>query len=222
MSLGQLPVLYSFRRCPYAMRARLAIACSGQACELREVVLRDKPPSLLLASAKATVPVLVLPSGQVIEQSLEIMLWALRQHDPQAWLAPAHESLDSMLDLIHACDREFKLDLDRTKYPQRFANAGPADAHRARAMAWLDGQLVPRLQAHDFLSGPSPALADMALVPFVRQFVQIDASWFEAHADPALQQWLTRCLALPLFEPVMRKFPVWVEGSVGTVFSAAA
>jgi len=115
-----LPILYSFRRCPYAMRARLAIAASGRRCELREVVLRDKPPALLQASPKATVPVLVLPDGTVLEESLDIMLWALRLHDPQGWLTPERGGLDAMLALIRECDECFKPRLDRYKYPQRF------------------------------------------------------------------------------------------------------
>ena len=130
-----LPVLYSFRRCPYAMRARLALAVSGQACELREVVLRNKPQGLLHASPKGTVPVLVLPTGQVLEQSLEIMLWALAQHDPEGWLIPSHGNLQDMLALIAECDGPFKQALDRCKYPSRYPDAD-IGAERARAVAW--------------------------------------------------------------------------------------
>ncbi|NYT67557.1 glutathione S-transferase [Pusillimonas noertemannii] len=116
-----LPVLYSFRRCPYAMRARLAIAASGQRCELREVVLRDKPQALIQASPKATVPVLVLADGTVLEQSLDIMLWALRLNDPDGWLTPERDGFQAMLAMVHECDEHFKPRLDRYKYPQRFA-----------------------------------------------------------------------------------------------------
>ena len=105
--MSALPVLYSFRRCPYAMRARLALAVSGQVCELREVVLRNKPHGLLQASPKATVPVLVLPGGQVLDQSLAIMRWALERHDPGRWLHPSHGALADMLALITECDGPF-------------------------------------------------------------------------------------------------------------------
>ncbi len=201
------------------MRARLALASSGIACELREIVLRDKPLSLLSASPKGTVPVLVLPSGQVIDQSLDIMLWTLRQCDPDGWLSPPEGSLDDMLALIQACDQGFKADLDRYKYPNRFG-VDPL-LHRANGVAWLNS-LAPRLSATAFLSGPQAALADWAIAPFVRQFAQTDLPWFEQQADPALQHWLARCLAMPLFEQIMPKYPVWTEGTAGILFPPAA
>lgn len=174
-----LPVLYSFRRCPYAMRARLALAVSGQMCELREVVLRNKPQGLLLASPKGTVPVLVLPSGQVLEQSLDIMQWALAQHDPQGWLTPSRGSLQDMLALIAECDGPFKQALDRCKYPSRYPDADQG-AERARAVTWL-GALDARLSPDQpCLFGTHAALADMAIAPFVRQFAGIDADWWAA------------------------------------------
>ncbi|HTH12154.1 MAG TPA: glutathione S-transferase N-terminal domain-containing protein, partial [Acidovorax sp.] len=118
------------------MRARLALAVSGQACELREVVLKNKPQSLLQASPKATVPVLVLPSGQVLDQSLDIMLWALAQHDPEGWLAPSEGSVQDMLAWIAECDGPFKQALDRCKYPSRYPDAN-VEGERAKAVAWL-------------------------------------------------------------------------------------
>ena len=135
--MNALPVLYSFRRCPYAMRARLALAVSGQVCELREVVLRNKPQGLLQASPKGTVPVLVLPGGQVLEQSLDIMLWALAQHDPEGWLAPSNGTVAAMLALIAECDGPFKQALDRCKYPSRYPDAD-MDAEHAQAacLSW--------------------------------------------------------------------------------------
>ena len=137
-----LPVLYSFRRCPYAMRARMAIAASGRCCELREVVLRDKPAELLAASPKGTVPVLVDTDGRVVDQSLDIMLWALRRNDPEGWLRPAGGTLEDMLALIAECDGDFKRDLDGYKYPEREPD-GDAAAHRAKGAAFLS-----RLDAH--------------------------------------------------------------------------
>lgn len=212
-----LPVLYSFRRCPYAMRARLALAVSGQVCELREVVLRNKPQGLLQASPKGTVPVLVLPGGQVLEQSLDIMLWALRQRDPEGWLTPSHDSLEDMLALIAECDGPFKQALDRCKYPSRYPDAD-MDAEHAQAVAWL-GALEARLSPHQpYLFGPHAALADMAIAPFVRQFAGIDADWWTAQPWPRLQAWLAQWQASALFGQVMPKLPAWVDGTQGVPF----
>jgi len=208
-----LPILYSFRRCPYAMRARLAIAVSGQAVELREVVLKAKPAELLAASPKGTVPVLVTPDGRVIEQSLEIMLWALERHDPEGWLSPDSAA---MLALIAECDGDFKHHLDRTKYPERYAGAD-ATEHREAASVFLR-VLDEHLQASGCLFGEQPALADMAIAPFVRQFAQIDAAWFAAQPWPALNQWLENLLARPLFASIMEKYAPWESGTRGIRF----
>ncbi|MES2531323.1 MAG: glutathione S-transferase N-terminal domain-containing protein, partial [Pseudomonadota bacterium] len=168
-----LPVLYSFRRCPYAMRARLALLASGQRCELREVVLRDKPAALIAVSPKATVPVLVTAEGTVIEQSLDIMLWALRRSDPSGWLQPGDASLDEMLSLVAQCDTHFKPELDRYKYPGRYADTDPL-MHREAGAVFLR-RLDARLTQWRFLAGPAEALADAAIAPFVRQFAMVDA-----------------------------------------------
>jgi glutathione S-transferase len=210
------PILYSFRRCPYAMRARLAIAVSEQVCELREVVLRDKPRALLQASPKATVPVLVDEQGQVIDQSLEIMLWALQRHDPQRWLMPTLHGLPAMLALIAQCDEGFKHNLDRYKYPDRYENVD-AREHRDQAGLWLM-QLEARLADLPFLFGPQAALADMAIAPFVRQFAHTDRDWFDHQPWPALQRWLQAWQQSALFERVMFKFPPWAPESPAVLF----
>jgi len=221
-----LPVLYSFRRCPYAMRARLAILASGQQCELREIVLRSKPPEMLAASPKATVPVLVLPDGQVIEQSLEIMLWALQQNDPECWLAPEQGTWQAMQALIAANDGVFKQQLDRYKYPNRYRqeHAGDeqafAQAHRASA-ACLLLELQTRLASHAWLFGPGASLADMALLPFVRQFAHTDAAWFSSQPWPNLNAWLMRWESGALFLGVMEKYPPWPSGQAGISFPPA-
>lgn len=210
---GTLPVLYSFRRCPYAMRARLALAVSGEAYELREVVLRDKPAELLAASPKGTVPVLVLPDGTVIDQSLDVMLWALRRQDPEGWLLPPRGSLADMLALVAGNDGDFKRDLDRYKYPHRYADESAGDAqafalrHRAQGAAWLaklDGLLDDA-----WLFGPRVSLADMALLPFVRQFAHTEAAWFAAQPWPRLQAWLAGFEAGMRFQGVMDKHAPW-------------
>jgi glutathione S-transferase len=206
-----LPVLYSFRRCPYAMRARLALASSGLAYELREVALRSKPPELLAASPKGTVPVLVLPGGEVIDESLDVMLWALRQRDPDGWL---EGDLPSMLALIAGNDGDFKRQLDRYKYPNRYAGEHGGDAqrfaelHRAAGATWL-ASLQHRLHAQNFLFGDRASLADMAMLPFVRQFAHTDAAWFAEQPWPQLTAWLARFEASALYQSVMDKHAPW-------------
>ena len=209
-----LPVLYSFRRCPYAMRARLAIAISGVAVELREIKLSAKPEVLLEASPKGTVPVLVLPSGQVLEQSLDIMLWALGQHDPQSWLHPSQGTQAEMQALIAECDGPFKHHLDRTKYPGRFADAQGREYHRAQAVAVLLQALEARLRVAPQLGGAAPCATDIGIFPFVRQFAAADPVWWTAQPLPAVQAWLAGWLAHPLFERAMRKLPDAAAGQI--------
>ena len=201
------PVLYSFRRCPYAMRARLALLVSGQTCELREVVLRNKPAALLAVSPKATVPVLVTGEGQVIEQSLDIMLWALRQNDPQEWLGQDESGLAPALAWIQRCDGDFKQHLDRYKYPHRY-ELPDGLAHRALAVDFLH-DLNASIQTHGQLLSETPRLADAAIAPFVRQFAHTDPAWFAAQNWPALQAWLAQFESSTLFLRAMPKFEPW-------------
>ncbi|MDB5879762.1 MAG: Glutathione S-transferase domain [Variovorax sp.] len=216
-----LPILYSFRRCPYAMRSRLALLASGQRCELREVVLRDKPAELTAASPKATVPVLVLDDGSVIAQSLEIMLWALRRNDPQHWLSPGNGTLAEMLALVEACDTGFKRDLDRYKYPGRYEAEADADAASARdSGARFLLQLETQLANSAFLFGDRTALADAAIAPFVRQFAGVDAAWFSAQPWPRLREWLAAWEASDAFAAVMQRYPAWKSGDAGVTFPA--
>ena len=208
-----LAALYSFRRCPYAMRARLALAASGVTYELREVTLRQKPAQLLSASPKGTVPVLVLPDGVVIAQSLEIMQWALLQNDPQQWLLPRRASPEAMLALIATNDGAFKQALDCYKYPSRYLHEWHADAeafahvHRSAGAQWM-GELESML-SDGWLFGREASLADMAVLPFVRQFAHTDAAWFAAQAWPRLRAWLAQFEASALYLGVMQKHPVW-------------
>ena len=210
------PVLYSFRRCPYAMRARLAIAASGIVCALREVVLARKPPALLQASPKGTVPVLVLPDDIVLEQSLDIMLWALRRNDPQQWLPSTEQDLEAALQLIAQCDGDFKAQLDRYKYPNRYA-LPDGQAHRALGAQFLQ-TLNERLGSHRYLMGEHFGLLDAAIAPFVRQFAHTDPTWFASQHWPALQQWLTAFEASGDYIRVMDKFAAWTEGQPVLLF----
>ena len=213
-----LPVLYSFRRCPYAMRARLAAAASGERCELREVVLKNKPAEMLAASPKGTVPVLVLPNATVLEQSLDIMLWALRRNDPLRWLEPGAGTLADMLALVAECDDQFKPQLDRYKYPARFEGSS-ADARELGVRFLLD--LEARLSDSGQLFGARASLADAAVMPFVRQFAMVEPAWFESQPWPLLHAWLAGWTGSPLFERAMWKYMPWIPGETGVVYPPA-
>lgn len=205
-----LPILFSFRRCPYAMRARLALAVSGQSLELREIELRNRPKEIYAASAKGTVPVLVLSSGEVIDESLDVMRWALAQNDPEAWL-PSNPGLQAETDrLIARNDGEFKHHLDRYKYATRYEDVDEIE-HRDAASVVLR-ELDARLQQHAFLIDTEFRLADAAIAPFVRQFAIADRSWFDAQNWIALRGWLDRFIASQRFQAIMQKYPVWNTG----------
>ena len=207
MMQAPCPVLYSFRRCPYAMRARLALQISGQVCEMREVVLARKPEALLQASAKGTVPVLVETHGGVIEQSLEIMLWALRRHDPGQWLNVNSVPLETQMNWVARCDGDFKFNLDRTKYPNRFGLECSTLSRTQGALFLHD--LNQQLLEHPYLIGSHFSLADAALAPFVRQFAHTDPVWFASQAWPELQTWLSRFEDSLLFTAVMQRLEAW-------------
>ena len=216
MSDRTLPTLYSFRRCPYAMRARLALLASGVRCELREIVLRDKAPEFLSASPKGTVPVVVTPAGAVIEQSLDVMHWALEQNDPDGWLCPDGGTADEMDALIAECDGPFKSALDRYKYATRYEDADPL-AERARGAEFLE-RLEGRLAENRYLFGAKASLADMAIAPFVRQFANVDRAWFDGEPWPHLISWLEAFLASERFEAIFKKYPKWQTGDAPTLF----
>lgn len=234
-----LPILYSFRRCPYAMRTRMAISVSGARVRLREILLRDKPQAMLDASPKGTVPVLI-DGNAVIDESIEVMRWALAQNDPEGWL----EADDG--GLIEENDGPFKHHLDRYKYATRYDGADPPE-HREAAMTFLgklearlertasilrdtpnlhpEGGRSPRLEGRRFaapqdeganctssyLCGDRRTLADIAIFPFVRQFRIADEDWFDAAPLPNIQRWLKGLTASPLFLSVMEKYPLWKE-----------
>lgn len=193
------------------MRARLALAVSGQTVELREVDLKDKPAEMLQVSPKGSVPVLVDIDGKVLEESLDIMLWALRQHDPAHSLEPETEGLAEMLVLIAECDGDFKHHLDRYKYPERYPGTDPL-LHRAAGAAFL-ARLDARLSAHTHLFGDRPALADMAIAPFVRQFARTDAVWFEQQPWSALRVWLDKLVNTADFAHIMSRYIKWIPGA---------
>lgn len=195
-----LPLLYSYRRCPYAMRARMALLVAGVAFDAHEIALRDKPAAMLALSPKGTVPVLVQPDGAVLEQSLDIMRWAFSMHDPEGWWERAQAP--HLLELLSLCDGPFKHHLDRTKYAERFEGADPA-VHRPQAVDTLLRPLDARLQQAAQLGGDTPCATDLAIFPFVRQFAAVDPDAFSALPLPALRAWLAGWLAHPLFAAAM-------------------
>ena len=205
-------ILYSFRRCPFAMRARLAIAYAEIQLELREVVLKNKPEQLLQISPKATVPVLQLDSGQVLEQSLDIMLWALGQRDTDLWL----QDKPDQLILIEQCDLQFKPWLDKYKYADRHLEHS-LDHYRQHCCEYLT-ILERQLDNQRYLVGSKIALADAASFPFIRQFAHVDRDWFYQSEYPLLQAWLTAQIDSVLFKGIMQKYPAWQLGQQPQMF----
>lgn len=202
------PLLYTYRRCPYAMRARMALLQAGIAFDVHEIVLRDKPPELLRLSRKATVPVLALPDGAVIEESLDIMRWAFTAGDGgacAAWWQRAQSPECQALVALN--DGPFKQALDRYKYPDRYPAEGGRELHRDRAVSGLLHALESQLARQHNLGGETPCAADLATFPFVRQFRAVDEGWFDQQPLPATQRWLGRWLESELFQRCMRKLP---------------
>ncbi|WP_367084268.1 glutathione S-transferase [Pseudomonas sp. HOU2] len=191
--------LYSFRRCPYAMRARMALRYSGVAVEIVEVSLKAKPAEMLAISPKGTVPVLDA-DGQVIDESLEIMRWALAQNDPDNWLLGGDSRI---AELIEANDQVFKVHLNRYKYAERYPQQ-PMEVYRAEGAVFLQ-RLDELLRDRDYLLTEHPSLADIALLPFVRQFAHVDREWFAQTPFVRLQAWLPRFLESDLFTSIMKK-----------------
>lgn len=208
------PILYSFRRCPYAMRARMAVAKAGISYELREVLLRDKPAAMLDLSAKGTVPVLQV-DDLVLDESLDIMLWALKQADPDGWL----QCPDAAHDLIRLCDDDFKVWLDRYKYNDREPDWTLAQTRGEgeRFLAALEGQLAAE---GDWLYGRL-GLADVAIFPFIRQFAFVDKGWFDQSEYERLKGWLASLLESKLFLKVMFKHKPWQPGQAPVLIGEA-
>jgi len=209
------PILYSFRRCPYAMRARLALLVSGIRCEMREITLAHKPSNMLEASPKGTVPVLVL-KDRVLDQSLDIMHWALGQNDPEGWSTSGQTLDEEAHALVRICDYAFKTHLDRYKYPNRYdLPNGLAD--REAGSVYLD-QLNTKLMQSKFLMGAKWSWVDAAVAPFVRQFARTDRAWFDAQAWTPLQNWLTQFEQSESFIAVMHRYKIWYEGTKPVAF----
>ena len=214
-SYKRLPVLYSFRRCPYAMRARMAINQSNKAVELREVVLRDKPSHMISLSPKATVPVLWLENGNVIDESLEVMAWAA---DYANWASLPLKMVDS--DLISKNDTAFKFHLDRYKYPNRYPNSNALEHREAAADILKETEVALK---NNWLGGRQPNFTDIAILPFIRQFRGVDAQWFDNLKDiPKIISWTNRFLDWEGFKNIMTKYPQWKPGDSVTTFGESS
>ena len=213
------PVLWSFRRCPYAMRARLAINASQCRVHLREIRLGDKPTEFVSASPKATVPVLVLPNGNVIDESRDIMIWALQQSDPQGWLRLWRTDAafcDAFLDRL---DGPFKQHLDRYKYASRFESS-IGQQSRQEACVFLAEINQSLGSGAGYLSGANFGVLDAATLPFVRQFRGVDEIWFESRPWPHLHRWLGMFLNSADFGAVMQKYQPWQADDRAILFPA--
>ena len=202
------PILYTFRRCPYAMRARLALWSSLTRVEIREVVLRDKPACMLEYSPKATVPILVLPNSEIIDESRDIIFWALQQNDPDKWLRA--DKAKEIGDLLDENDFIFKGHLDQYKYAVRHPDE-PMETYRQRGELFLT-KLEERLKLHKYLIDDEISVADISIFPFIRQFAYVDKQWFEQSPYSKLQKWLSSFLESELFLKIMYKYSKW-EGS---------
>ena len=229
-----LPILYSLRNCPFAMRARIAIYKSKQPIALHDIVLSNKPEAMIIASPKATVPVLVLPepiqeicdgeigeqngeTTQVIDESFDIMLWALNRADPHDLMhKSAPKLLNEMLALINDFDVEFKVRLEAYKCAKRYHEVTLIDC-RVACEEYIQ-QLETRLTKHEFLFSVRESLADIALLPFIRQFARVERQWYLQSPYPNLQKWLNRYLQSSMFTKVMAKYPLWLESGEDTVF----
>ncbi|GIU24271.1 glutathione S-transferase [Shewanella sp. MBTL60-007] len=205
-----LPILYSFRRCPYAMRARLGILLSGQKVNLREIVLKHKPEAMLVASPKGTVPIMILQDGSVIEESIEIMCWALMKSDPHNLLLSNNPQQQEIAQaLIHANDNQFKPWLDKYKYADRHPEHSE-QYYRQQGELFIN-QLESLLSKHPQLLGSTSSIADYAIYPFIRQFASVDRAWFDTSNYPNLQRWLNAHIESNDFKAIMQKYPTWLE-----------
>lgn len=210
--MSPLPILYSFRRCPYAIRTRMVLYACQIKCELREVVLRDKPQEMITLSPKATVPVLQLPTNEIIDESHDIIKWAVEQNDPNKW----QKYLPEMDALIEINDHQFKTHLDKYKYSSRHTEL-TKEEHRANANFFL-WHLEQLLEQNKFLSSDVQTITDLSIFPFIRQFAFVDKKYFDDLPYPNLKVWLEWNLVSPIFTNAMQKYPQWKPEQEKTIF----
>lgn len=214
----ELPVLYSFRRCPYAIRSRMTLVYANVKVELRDILLKDKPEDMIAVSPKATVPVLKISDGTVLDESFDIMLWALDQNDPDGWLPSNKKLRQPIFDLVAENDGPFKNNLDQYKYFVRHPDS-PQETYRAQGEEFLK-RLENLLSQHEFLISDRMSFADTAIFPFIRQFANSDKNWFDHSPYKNLKNWLNNQLDTSTFKYVMKKRKIWTEGTPGLQFPA--
>ena len=201
-----MPILYSYRRCPYAMRARMALQYAGIQVEHREIALRNKPPSMLLVSPKGTVPVLCV-DGLVLEQSLDIMRWALEKSDPDGW---GVVDIDIAQDWIEKNDGPFKTLLDQYKYPNRFPGLDQEKV-LGDAIELMLEPIEAALRSSQYLLGSKMTWVDVAIFPFMRQFAMVNPQRFEELPFTLTKKWLNQFTESELFHLVMHQYPTWID-----------
>lgn len=212
------PILYSLQQCPYAMRARMALLMARKKVLLRAIVTKDKPAEMLAVSPKGTVPILLFSDGTVIDESLDIMIWALKQNDPDDLLySQSPEIYPQMLDLINDCDHQFRTNLSAYKYNKRYHLADEIIL-RTQCEVFIK-QLESLLQKQDYIMGDKLSLVDLAILPFVRQFASVDKKWFRQSGYPLLSDWLAKRLQSLLFTKTMEKFSLWLDCNKQFLFS---
>lgn len=217
VALPSVPVIYSFRRCPYAMRARLALLASEQICEHREILLRDKPATMLALSPKGTVPVVWLPDGRVLDESLDVMNWTLHNNDPLGWLEYTSSEILLATKLIEENDGPFKHHLDRYKYADRYEKEN-LTLHRDGCLENLE-KLNAQLCGNDWLFGAEARMVDYAILPFIRQCRIANSDWFDAQNQlEDLHRWLQNFLTSDIFNIAMHKYDVWNDENDPVVF----
>ena len=205
------PILFSFRRCPYAMRARIAIKLCKQTCEIREISLRSKSEEFLNLSQKGTVPVLLFPNGQIIDESLDIIKWAITRNDPFKLKSDDDNIYKQDLKLINVFDNDFKYHLDRYKYSSHYEDAN-REKHRNKAQAIL-AEINTLLIENNWIRGDHPTLPDISILPFVRQYRIADTEWFDRHLNlPRVKNWLNDFITSTLLSQVMLKYKIWEKG----------
>ncbi len=214
-----LPILYSLRQCPYAMRARMGLLLADQTVMLRDIVMTNIPREMFAVSAKGTVPVLLFDDGSVIDESLEIMIWALNKSDPNNLLSHLEENTFSdMIDLMRRNDSEFVEALNKYKAASRYHDVD--EVYCRQHCELFIGDLEQRLMRYDFLMGAMPSLADYAVLPFIRQFSRVDRKWYLQAPYPKLQKWLEKHYQNPMFSKAMKKYPQWLDNKEPIVFGS--
>ncbi|MBV1911445.1 MAG: glutathione S-transferase [Kangiellaceae bacterium] len=219
------PILYSLQHCPYAMRARMGVLLSEQPVYLRAIILKNKPREMLEASPKGTVPVLVFDNQdssklKVIDESLDVMLWALRKNDPSNLLySNQPDMLKEMLYLIILFDTEFKPCLERYKSAKRYHGSNREDCRLAceKYIALLEKMLYE----NKYVVGEQLSLVDYAILPYIRQFARVERQWYLASPYPKTKHWLKSHLESPVFSKIMKKYPLWLEGHDVVIFGGA-